>query len=106
MWSLLDSRAPGKRQIKPTAAVSDIVLPGDDEDDDDDFTIEGSVFFFLSISKSYQARPYRFFLEENVIGSSMQKTRKRSNRWRDLCQHFKEVCQKNGIFARKMLLLH
>lgn len=39
---LLGARAPGKRQIKPTAAMTDIVLPADDEDDDDDFTIEGN----------------------------------------------------------------
>lgn len=31
-------RGPGKRQIKPTAAVLDLVLPAaEDEDDDEDF---------------------------------------------------------------------
>ncbi|KAK5971255.1 PHD-finger [Trichostrongylus colubriformis] len=34
-------RAPGKRQIKPTAAVLDLVLPAaDDEEDDEDFIAE------------------------------------------------------------------
>ncbi|KAJ1354286.1 hypothetical protein KIN20_011169 [Parelaphostrongylus tenuis] len=37
-FSYTSSRAPGKRQIKPTAAVLDMILPNaDDEDDDEDF---------------------------------------------------------------------
>ncbi|KJH53632.1 PHD-finger [Dictyocaulus viviparus] len=37
-FNYTSSRAPGKRQIKPTAAVLDLVLPNaDDEDDDEDF---------------------------------------------------------------------
>lgn len=37
-FNYTSSRAPGKRQIKPTAAVLDMVLPNaDDEDDDEDF---------------------------------------------------------------------
>ncbi|KAK6056064.1 hypothetical protein COOONC_06431 [Cooperia oncophora] len=38
---LTGCRAPGKRQIKPTAAVLDLVLPNaDDEEDDEDFIAE------------------------------------------------------------------
>uniref|UniRef100_A0A158PAS5 PHD finger protein 14 n=1 Tax=Angiostrongylus cantonensis TaxID=6313 RepID=A0A158PAS5_ANGCA len=40
-FNYTSSRAPGKRQIKPTAAVLDMVLPNaDDEDDDEDFIAE------------------------------------------------------------------
>ncbi|KAE9419432.1 hypothetical protein Angca_007562, partial [Angiostrongylus cantonensis] len=44
------SRAPGKRQIKPTAAVLDMVLPNaDDEDDDEDFIGISLIFSYCSV---------------------------------------------------------